>query len=250
MIALGVAAVVSIVVVGVLLVRKQPVVVAAAPPVPGALPGAPAAGTPGAPTPGAAAAAPGAPTAAAPGAPTAAAPTEHADRPRKGGGAKTAAKAAAAPAPGPKLARNDPSPASDPPAAPARKSKKGGDDLDALLNGASPEKESPKPRAVEREERAASNDADLPDQLDKGQIVGGMGKVKGRVAACYEQFKVPGLANVAVTIGKSGKVQNAAVSGAFAGTPTGECVSKAVRSASFPPFKGAAQTINYPFMLR
>jgi hypothetical protein len=77
-----------------------------------------------------------------------------------------------------------------------------------------------------------------------------MGKIKGRVASCYDQFKVPGMANVSVTIGKTGRVSNASVSGAFAGTPTGECVTKAVRGASFPPFKGAAQTINYPFILR
>jgi hypothetical protein len=58
------------------------------------------------------------------------------------------------------------------------------------------------------------------------------------------------MANVALTIGNSGHVSSASVTGTFAGTPTGECVAKAVKSASFPRFKGAAQTINYPYMLR
>jgi hypothetical protein len=75
-----------------------------------------------------------------------------------------------------------------------------------------------------------------------------MGKVKGRVAGCYDQFKVPGMAMVHVTI-SSGHVSAASVSGAFAGTPTGSCVEKAVKSASFAKAKNAS-TIDYPFMLR
>jgi hypothetical protein len=58
------------------------------------------------------------------------------------------------------------------------------------------------------------------------------------------------MASVSVTIAKSGRVSNASVTGSFSGTPTGDCVAKVVKSATFPAFKGAAQTINYPFMLR
>ncbi len=167
-------------------------------------------------------------------------------------GSKAEAKNAAA-IPGTKVAKNDaPSAAAEPTAASASKPKKGGrDDLDSLLDDATSSKGGGKSSAP-KEERAsaASNDDNLPDQLDKGAIVGGMGKVKGKVGACYEQYKVPGMANVAVTIGKNGRVSNAAVSGAFAGTPTGDCVSKAVKTASFPQFKGSPQSINYPFMLR
>jgi hypothetical protein len=38
------------------------------------------------------------------------------------------------------------------------------------------------------------------------------------------------------------------VSGKFAGTPTGSCVEKAVKSAVFPPSDGF--TTPYPFQLR
>ena len=51
-----------------------------------------------------------------------------------------------------------------------------------------------------------------------------------------------------VVIGKSGRVSSATVSGKFAGTPTGSCVERAVKTASFPPSDGF--TTPYPFQLK
>ena len=73
-----------------------------------------------------------------------------------------------------------------------------------------------------------------------------MQKIKGRVAGCFDQFKVPGMANVAVTIGGNGHVSSASVTGQFAGTPTGDCVSKAAKSASFPQVQGLAAVNRLP----
>ena len=84
--------------------------------------------------------------------------------------------------------------------------------------------------------------------LAKSAVVAGMNGIKGKVAACYNQYKVPGMAMVNVVIGKSGKVSSASVTGKFAGTPTGTCVESAVKSASFPPSEGL--TTPYPFNLR
>ncbi len=84
--------------------------------------------------------------------------------------------------------------------------------------------------------------------LAKSAVVAGMNGVKGKVAACYSQFKVPGMAMVNVVISKSGRVSSAAVTGKFAGTPTGGCVEAAVKSASFPPSDGLSTP--YPFNLR
>src|SRR5439155_26517611 len=131
-------------------------------------------------------------------------------------------------------------PKADAPAAPAPK--KGGkrDELDDLLNNATDKSEKPAaaPRkAAAREESAPSgggDDASLPETLGKGDIVGGMSKIKPRVGACFDQYKVPGMANVAVTIGGNGKVSSASVTVQFARTPNGDCVSKAAKSASFP----------------
>lgn len=91
----------------------------------------------------------------------------------------------------------------------------------------------------------------LRDQgmLTKGDIVWGMAKIKPRVAACFDRFQVPGLANVGVTIEPDGHVEHASVSGSFHHTATGACVEEAVEDARFPPSK-TATSINYPFMLR
>jgi hypothetical protein len=136
------------------------------------------------------------------------------------------------------------------PAAPKPGKKKGGDELDDLLNGAAPDKAAPAAKHSAPKEEPAGGGDNLPDQLGKSDIVSGMQKIKGKVGDCYAQFKVPGMANVAVTIGKNGHVSAATVSGSFAGTPTGSCVERAVKSAGFPPVKGSPTSINYPFMLR
>jgi len=154
------------------------------------------------------------------------------------GGGKAAA-AAPAPAPEPEVKK------------PAKGS------LDDLLEGALSGK---KPRA-----RAATNnnddDSPAPSRkggsaepaaaagpLAKSAVVSGMNGIKGKITDCYNQFKVPGMAMVNVVIGKNGKVSSATVIGKFAGTPTGGCVEKAVKSASFPPSEGLSTP--YPFQLR
>jgi len=155
------------------------------------------------------------------------------------------------------MAKADSSPAASPTPAPSApepttKKKKGGDALDDLLNQASPDsapKASPK-KAAAREESSGGGDDNLPEQLTKSDIQGGMGKVRDRVSGCYGQYHVPGLANVQVTIAKSGRVSSANVTGTFAGTPTGSCVEKAVKGATFPQFKGASMSLTYPYVLR
>jgi hypothetical protein len=257
----GVLAVIGIVIVGVLLLTKksEPTVVAGGP---GTVP----AGTVAAPGTAAAPGTTAAPTTAPAGTPdkTAAKPEPAAEAkgtaPDKGEdkGTKSSSKSsgkheskAAAASPKPEKSHESAAPA--PEAAPAPAPKKSGgkrDELDDLLNGASPDKPAAKPKAAAHEDSSGGGDDSLPEQLEKGQIVGGMSKVKGRVAGCYDQFKVPGMASVNVTIQKSGAVSSATVGGAFAGTPTGSCVEKAVKSASFPKFKGSPMSLTYPFMLR
>jgi hypothetical protein len=74
---------------------------------------------------------------------------------------------------------------------------------------------------------------------------------KPPVGACFDRYRIRGMASVAVTIEPTGKVSNAKTLGDFAGTPTGTCVEDAIREAAvFPPFSGTAQSIVYPFILR
>jgi hypothetical protein len=58
------------------------------------------------------------------------------------------------------------------------------------------------------------------------------------------------MARLSVTIGKAGKITHASVTGEFAGSPTGECVVAAVKSASFRRFKGKPLSINYGYLLK
>jgi predicted Zn finger-like uncharacterized protein len=120
------------------------------------------------------------------------------------------------------------------------------DELDRLLedsmNGRSRRRASGGP--------SAAANSDLPDRLSRAQIVKGMRAVKPRVQRCYDRYKVPGLADVRLKIGNDGRVRSAVVKGLFTGTPTGSCVSSAVKTARFPRFKVASMSITYPFMLR
>ena len=237
---LGGAAVIAIVTVGVLLLNKKPDQVAVAPVAP--------VGAPGAVAPGAVAPAAVAPVAVGT-APVAAAPVAvaAADHGGKGAHAGKATKGGAAPAVAGKPGAKADAPVAvgaAEPAAPARKPKKGGDELDDLLNGASPDKPAKHAAAAE------SSDDSLPEQLNKGQIVSGMHALSGGVHDCFSKFNAPGMVSIALTIGKSGHVSSASATGSFAGTPTGDCVARAVKGGSFPAFKGAPQSITYPFVLK
>jgi hypothetical protein len=121
---------------------------------------------------------------------------------------------------------------------PEAKPGKKGDQLDELL-GSGPRKE----------EKKAEPGEDLPETLSQAQIKTGMTSVKGRVMACLDKYDVSGRAILAVTIGRQGKITSATVKGMFAGTPTGDCVSAAVKTASFPKFKGKSISFDYPYLL-
>ncbi|MCK5798598.1 MAG: hypothetical protein KAI47_15505, partial [Deltaproteobacteria bacterium] len=133
-----------------------------------------------------------------------------------------------------------------------RGTKKKHDELDDLLDGAmgGGKKRRPARRAAPAPKKpAAAPASNLPDKLGRSQIVSGMGRIKGRIKACRDRFRVPGMAMVRVAIGANGRVSSARVSGIFAGTPTGSCVARAVKSARFPKTKRPS-TIKYPFVLR
>jgi outer membrane biosynthesis protein TonB len=96
----------------------------------------------------------------------------------------------------------------------------------------------------------AADDGSLPEAPSREGITAAMGKIKGRVQACYEKFQQTGVATVEVSIAKTGKVQSATTSGKFADTDTGNCVAAAVKAANFPRFKGPTLKIDYPFLLQ
>jgi hypothetical protein len=83
--------------------------------------------------------------------------------------------------------------------------------------------------------------------LSSSAVVCGMNGVKPKVHECFGRFHVPGIAMIQVVIDNAGKVSSATAVGKFAATPTGACVERAVKSATFPPSPGLE--IPYPFRL-
>ncbi len=126
----------------------------------------------------------------------------------------------------------------------ARKSSAADDPLASLLGASA----APKKKATE-----AAKPKPAPsgkESLTAGDIRSAMGSIRGAVRRCYDKFKVTGRVNVSVTVaGSNGRVKSATVSGQFSGTPTGNCVAAAVRSAKFPSFSRPSQTFTYPFLL-
>ena len=85
--------------------------------------------------------------------------------------------------------------------------------------------------------------------LAKSAVVAGMNGVKGKVAACYTQFKVPGMAMVNVVISKSGKVTSASATGKFAGTPTGTLRRERRPNGVVPPVGWPHDALSVQFAL-
>jgi len=96
--------------------------------------------------------------------------------------------------------------------------------------------------------RSAETSSDVAGPLSKAALVAGLNAVRPNIAACYQRFLVPGVAMVNVVITKSGRVAKADVTGKFAGTPTGACIERAVKTARFPRSNGIS--VPYPFMLK
>jgi len=89
-----------------------------------------------------------------------------------------------------------------------------------------------------------------PTQLSKALIADAMAKIRPQVFACYEQFKVAGMIELAFVVAGNGTVQAVSVSPAWRGTPTGLCVREAAKDAHFAPFQLDEQKFTYPFFLR
>jgi hypothetical protein len=79
-------------------------------------------------------------------------------------------------------------------------------------------------------------------------FVCGMNAVKGKVAACFAEYEIPGTVMLNVSIGRNGAVSSAVATGQFADTPTGACVESAARTATFPPSDGFSS--GFPFVLK
>lgn len=96
---------------------------------------------------------------------------------------------------------------------------------------------------------ALAQEPGLPAQLDRDAIKKGVSTSMRAAKACYQTYHVPGTALAALVIGGSGRVQSVATKGVLAGTPTGNCVAKALAQARFARFSGPAMKVTYPIVL-
>jgi hypothetical protein len=90
----------------------------------------------------------------------------------------------------------------------------------------------------------------LPEQLAREQVSATMRTVEGKVHFCYLTHKQEGTISVRLVLDGASGIEGLQVGAPFDGTPSGECVKKALKEATFGHFTGEKMTIIYPFMLR
>ncbi len=133
--------------------------------------------------------------------------------------------------------------------APSRRSR-GGDDIDSLLEqaiGGGGGRGGRRTRGGGG--GASSQNANLPAQPSRSQVLAAMGRVKGAVSRCAQGGEKGRTVTAAITVrGSNGRVSAVNVSGAVS-PATRSCVARAVRKASFPKFKRSTFKINFPFRL-
>jgi hypothetical protein len=86
--------------------------------------------------------------------------------------------------------------------------------------------------------------------LDPTEIRTAMSIVEPEALRCFDRYGVPGVADAWMEIAASGAPTFVEVRGKFFDTPTGACVSAAVKKVRFPPFQRAPLRLHYPFNLR
>jgi predicted Zn finger-like uncharacterized protein len=118
--------------------------------------------------------------------------------------------------------------------------------IDALLAGATKSGGGGRPKVSDDDKKGGGGGESSAGPLARGAVVSGMNALKPKVQDCYNQFKVPGMATFNFVIGKNGKVSSSTVTGKFAGTPTGACVEKAIKTATFPPSDGLSASYAFP----
>lgn len=91
---------------------------------------------------------------------------------------------------------------------------------------------------------------ELPDELSAAQIKAAMAPVREAATQCFDKYGVAGDAKLHVTVSNEGTVVMVDQSGDFEGTPTGECLEKAVEPIVFPKTKKSRQSFKYPIVLR
>jgi hypothetical protein len=87
----------------------------------------------------------------------------------------------------------------------------------------------------------------LPEQPTRDEIKRALEAIRPALKTCIGAAHGTTIANV--TIAGSGRVSYGSIEGAFAGTPQGSCMARALRSATVPRFAAASMTVRFPYVL-
>ena len=93
------------------------------------------------------------------------------------------------------------------------------------------------------------DEAPKKTELTTEELREGLDAINGKAKACYGAHGQTGTVKVKLTVSPSGKVSKASATGDLAGTPSGDCVVSAVKSASFPAWDGAPKSTIYVVLL-
>jgi outer membrane biosynthesis protein TonB len=163
------------------------------------------------------------------------------------------------PAPAAPVARETAPPAPAPPPRPAAEKPPAGSLDELMANAVStppPKGKSELDRRLagideSRDDRAAAaqkQEAAPAHSLTRSEIQAAMKSLQPKVNECARQFQSSGAAELKVTVAPDGSVKGVNVLGVFAGTPTAECLERAVKTAAFPPSNGLR--FDYPLALK
>jgi hypothetical protein len=103
------------------------------------------------------------------------------------------------------------------------------------------------PRAQAARAAALGPSLAMPTQPSREQIRVGLDSARAALQTCAGVLH--GTSTAHVTIASSGRVASATIEGAFAGTPAGSCMARALRDAVFPRFSDPNLQVTYPFRL-
>jgi hypothetical protein len=99
-------------------------------------------------------------------------------------------------------------------------------------------------RMIDRDPAAEAEDGSGPD---RAKVVAAMNAMTEQLKGCVGDEH--GVADVTLTVRAPGVVSHALVEGAFADSPQGTCIAKALRTAKLPAFADPVTRIEYPFQL-
>ena len=123
--------------------------------------------------------------------------------------------------------------------------------LPGPLPSSAEEPPSDEPDASTEPEAEAEPEAASLAPFDRDAAATALSAAAAQAAGCRAEGAPPGFSRVRVTFKNTGQATSALVVGPpYAGTPTGSCIARIMRTTTIPPFAGDAQTVSKTVQIR